>query len=561
MSKSHDVKPFSRALAEAYPVLVRLHQDLDIIKKSHRLLKPREVSHTPDMVSLMSLLPAKARALELLRIYMDYIEPSYLVINKCVFYRQLAGLWPENVTANSPVSANFIAQFLLVMACALSIVDLQEPTAISGMAKARRPQALLWIQESEKWLHDDGPGKSDADHFRVQCLVVLAKKIHHLQHQHCWLATSALVQAAMMAGYNRDPSGHHKISYLAIENRWRLWRTILRLHLEACFALGMPPSVLVNEWDKDPDNIGKAMLDRLYGPSPNPYYVDGPTLLNAEQSLYEPLSLHLQLLVAHAMNDPHLQCTPTYNETLRTSLRELHSILRESTLPSSEQAATHWTQIQPYCQLQICRLELALSAPSPDNGDPASDGIWQAVYDSSFELLGVFLESTHKAEEPHHRQTLLCTMWTPIVQSCKGLLASLPVASNDAHHHKPRSPQARHATTAFDRIEATLAHLEPQAIVDLKRTKDLCHLLTYYAYIRCRLAASALEKARIEKETVDRIAGVSYKIVANHTSSSQFDAGGGPAAQHGLGDGEQGVNFVLDEGFQWDNYLGDFAWS
>lgn len=248
------------------PILSRVRPDLERVKRGLWKRQPlNEPFPDPTTVSLMALLPSRAVVDELIGLYLTYIESTHRILHVPTFLRDVDEFWlkMDNPTI---VSAAFVAQLLLVCACAWNLADMG-----SLQEKSTTPlkcyTAVEWVLHTEKWIDNVHIKRAEITALRLYILLLMAQTSFGMKKSQAWLATGRLVKSAMMAGYHRDPDKYSRISVFNKEMRRRIWMTILELDVQVAIDRGMPPSIQSHDYDTlpalniDDDEIHETSTD------------------------------------------------------------------------------------------------------------------------------------------------------------------------------------------------------------------------------------------------------------------------------------------------------------
>lgn len=298
----------------------------------------------PTTVSLIALLPTKAVADELISLYLTYIESTQRIIHVPTFLRDVEEFW-ASYDNPSIHSAAFVAQLLLILACAWNFADvtsLQEksPTPL------RCYTAVEWVLHAEKWIVNARIKRPEINTLRLYILLITAQNSFGMKRSQAWLATSQMVKSAMMSGYHRDPSKYARISTFNKEMRRRIWMTIVELDLQVAIDRGMPPTVQATDYDTLPPlNINDDELHESTIEAPEDHPIGDATDCSYQTALGE--SLPVRLKACSLMHSPRLSCR--YEEIQRLDwelTRHLSQIptwySAEASDPLTQQKAILW---------------------------------------------------------------------------------------------------------------------------------------------------------------------------------------------------------------------------
>lgn len=259
----------------------------------------------PTTASLVSMLPSRGVLDELVSLYLTYVESTYRIFHVPSLLRELDQLWAMRENPAS-LSAAFVAQVLLILACAWNLADyasLQSKSA--GELKCQT--AIEWTLHAGKWIENLHTKRPELTSMRLSVLLILARNSHGMKRSQAWLTTSTLVRQAMMAGYHRDPSRYTKISIFNKEMRRRIWTTIVELDLQVALDRGMPPSVQSFDYDVSSGlNIFDDELHENTTEIPQGRPLGEITDLSFQSILSRSLPLRLQ--ACSLMHSPRISC-------------------------------------------------------------------------------------------------------------------------------------------------------------------------------------------------------------------------------------------------------------
>jgi hypothetical protein len=243
----------------------------------------------------MRLLPERKVADELLNIYITRFEAMHRILYLPAFLKEYHQQWSCSTT--STIS---LVQILLALAVAMSLQE------IVPCGDLRRETAGTWIDACESWLKTNPvrPPPHSWAMLTTQCLLIIAKRAHHIQMNEFWIATGALMRSAMAAGYHREANQSAKISCFYRELRRRLWATVVELDLQAAMDRGIPPSLREDDFNtRPPMNLDD---DALQQPAREPSTV--PSLDNLTETSFQAIayrSVGVRLRICALINNSH----------------------------------------------------------------------------------------------------------------------------------------------------------------------------------------------------------------------------------------------------------------
>ena len=259
----------------------------------------------PTIESLIALLPSRSVADELIGVYLTYIESLHRIFHVPTFLTELDDFW-RMISTPSAVSAAFVVQLLLVLACAWNLADmgsLQEKSA----TPLKCYTAVEWVLHAEKWIENAHFRRQEITTLRLSILSIMAKNYHGMKRSKAWLATNTLIRQAMLSGYHRDPDQYAQISLFNKEMRRRIWMTMVELDLQVAIDRGMPPAVQAMDYDTLPPlNIDDDEIhqDSTVAPAHRP--ISDITDSSFQTALGR--SLPLRLKACQLMHSPRISC-------------------------------------------------------------------------------------------------------------------------------------------------------------------------------------------------------------------------------------------------------------
>lgn len=339
------------------------HPGLPHVQKELRNMKIK--GHGPDegapidAEALLSFLPQKNIADELVRIYIDFFETSYRILHLPSFWEEYSRFW------SSPHKARpaFIALLLLMLATTNCIRN-SKPSLFRGDSSLGREAATVWIKACDSWLQHQSQKHASLTFFQIHCASLIAKQMNSIKRKRTWTSTGTLLRLAMSAGLHRDAKivnlrhGGPKdiqVSVFDQEMRRRIWATISELELQTALDRGMPAMMRDLIIDCGPPlNIN----DEQFDPSTERLSQSGPTSHYTRSSFLHVshLTWALRLELVSLINAP----------TQELQYEDL--LLYDKRIVQSMDDIPHWSEHESavprmLLQLQLQQLLLLLHRP------------------------------------------------------------------------------------------------------------------------------------------------------------------------------------------------------
>ena len=358
-----DIKSFAEDIRLSNPILSKVRPDLERVKRGLWKRRPlNEPFPDPTTASLIALLPTRGVADELIGLYLTYVESTHRIIHVPTFVRDVDEFWSSSDNP-SIHSAAFVAQLLLILACAWNFADLaalqeKSPTPLHCHT------ALQWVLHAEKWINNAHIKRSDIDALRLHILLITAQNYFGMKRSQAWLATSNLVKSAMMSGYHRDPSKYARISTFNKEMRRRIWITIVELDLQVATDRGMPPSVQPSDYDTLPPlNINDDELHESTLEPPESHPLNKPT--DCSYQTASSRSVAIRLKACSLMHSPRISCRYEEIQRLDWELTRHLSLIpawppAESNDPLTQQKVTLWKALM---EIKLAQSLLSVHTP------------------------------------------------------------------------------------------------------------------------------------------------------------------------------------------------------
>lgn len=290
------------------------HQELGL--KQRELKNAKIKDHSPegnlptDAKALISSLPQKEIADQLVQIYVDNLESTYRVLHLPSFWEEYSIFWAAPQEGR-PV---FAAILLLMLASSYCLKE-RDSSTFRGDSSVERETAILWIRTCDTWLQSQSQKHSTIAIFQTHCLSFIAKQITSIKRKRTWISAGNLLRLALSSGLHRDTtiinlrrsaSSGRQVSPFDQEMRRRIWATISELELQAAFDRGMPAMLRdVVEDCGSPSNLD----DQEFGPSveqiPRSRPISNYTMSSFQHLSRSSWSLRLELI--SLINGPHPQ--------------------------------------------------------------------------------------------------------------------------------------------------------------------------------------------------------------------------------------------------------------
>lgn len=270
------------------------------------------------IASLQDVVPPRGEWDRLVQAYLRTFQTVFGILSVPAFLKDYKAFWQDS----GSVEESFRVTLLLVMSIGSVFCTPQ--------ARQTRTTTLRWINMASTWLSSpEQQAKLEMDHLRIRCLLVLALQIIPVAGEGAnWLSTGTLLRSGMKMGLHLDPETHSiypTSSPSTIEDRRRLWATIVELDLQSSMDCGSVPGVQSDEYDcANPSNIDDDATQEMGGTSGNASKpIDQFTSSSIQVLLAKTLPIRLK--AARCINTLH--ATSSFQETLSLS-RELLAALK-----------------------------------------------------------------------------------------------------------------------------------------------------------------------------------------------------------------------------------------
>ncbi len=307
----------SKDILKTHPILGKLRQDLSAF---HR----ERIAPVSTETDLVSLLPDKADADELVRLYLDHYESVYHIIHVPTFQNEYEKMWSEPLGQARP---HFVALVVLMTATA-RCVRARDPWLYIANSSAERELALAAANVCETWVDTQSMKKVTITDFQVRFLINLVRIVNGSRFKRTWTATGELLRICMAAGLHIDMAplaNSGSTTLLDQEMRRRIWYAVVELELQASLSRGMIStpwpqqsdcSLPLNINDEDSSEDGPSV------PRPHSEFTTASYLSVASETVVLRHSLNT------AFNDARqtisFEDAGRYTEQIRTCLQEIH---------------------------------------------------------------------------------------------------------------------------------------------------------------------------------------------------------------------------------------------
>ncbi|OOQ85036.1 putative C6 transcription factor [Penicillium brasilianum] len=515
-----DIRAFAEEIRLANPILSRVRPDLERVKRGLWKRKPlNEPFPEPTLTSLISLLPARPVVDELIGVYLTYIESTHRIFHVPTFLQEVDEFW-RIMDNPGAVSAGFVVQLLLVLACAWNLADvaiLQEKSATPLKCYI----AVEWVLHAEKWIDNAHIKRLDLTSLRLYILQIMAQNCFGMKRSKAWLATSTLVKQAMLSGYHRDPDKYARISIFNKEMRRRIWMTIVELDLQVAIDRGMPPSVQTLDYDTlpplniDDDEIHEGSIETP---------ADRPLSEITDSSFQCALSrsFALRLKACHLMHSPRVSCRYEEIQRLDWELnRQLSRIPQWTTNDVNDIVAQHKITLWK-ATVETKLAQSLLSIHTPFAIESRREPLFSLSARSRLDAATMIL-STQKRLHETSQSLSLCMLgeWTlqAYISMCQVLHTSDHQNSHSSHpsssvfllHTIPGLPDS-----LLSLVETVLVSLEARFMLVVKGAKDYFFLSTIVALVKAKIWPT--QAAMYKQQVVERILSFAQTLFTRHAN-------------------------------------------
>ncbi|EMC97090.1 hypothetical protein BAUCODRAFT_23474 [Baudoinia panamericana UAMH 10762] len=326
-----EFKVFTRETFDKHPTLHRIRQDMQALED--RTDNAGSTSRPTSGDDLKALLPEKAEADELIKLYLDSYGTIYHIVHMPSFRKEYDDLWEDRAAARP----HFVAVVLLMMGATQCLTTTQ-PWLYFANSSAAREKAVTYIQACDDWLQAQSQKHVTAADFQIRFLLALGRVVSARKYKRAWTDAGTLLRFCMAAGLHRNPELIRKeTSALDKELRRRIWAAVVELELQASFGRGMVCAPWPMQADcPPPSNISDDDIDQPSERLPNPLRIQEFTM-----SSYLAL-VNESVLLRHSINTMlnNIRQTLTFDDAKRFT-EEIQAYLQaipQWTDPRSETA-------------------------------------------------------------------------------------------------------------------------------------------------------------------------------------------------------------------------------
>ncbi|KAL2865875.1 putative C6 transcription factor [Aspergillus lucknowensis] len=514
-----DLRAFAEEIRLSSPHLSALRPDLMRVSRGLWKAQPLSVPvPDTDTASLIALLPSRQVVDELVILFLTHVESTHRILHIPSFLRDLEEFWVHKSTPHLVLPA-FVAQLLLVLACAWNLADLTALELKNG-SSLRCYTAIEWIMYAEKWIENAHIKRSDITVLRLHILLIIAQNSLGMKRSKAWLSTATLVKTAMLAGYHRDPNLYSKISPFNKEMRRRIWTTIVELDLQVSFERGMPPSLQESDYDTAPPlNVNDADLQEAAEELPQERPLEEFTDCSFQVVLTQ--TLHLRLRACTLMHSPRIRCR--YDEILRLDWELNRHLSKIPNWKSAEQGS-----IQMGDKVILTRAMLQnkiglslLSIHTPFAIEASREPLFTPSARARLELVTMILSTQRRLYE-RSGPLSLCNLgdWTvqaycSVCQLLHEVAASHGVNSISLLHTLPGLPES-----LISLVEVALTCLETRLRQVIKGAKEYFFMSTILALVKTKLWPT--QATAYKQEVVERVILFAQTLFSQHANCSHL---------------------------------------
>ncbi|KAJ5692465.1 hypothetical protein N7462_001888 [Penicillium macrosclerotiorum] len=513
-----DIRAFAEEIRTANPILSRLRPDLERVKRGLWKRKPlNEPFPEPTIISLISLLPTRAVADELIGLFLTYIESTHRIFHVPSFLREVDETWAI-LDAPSNVAPSFIVQLLLVLACAWNLANIA-----SLQSKSATPlkcyTAIEWVLHAEKWIDNAHIKRFEISALRLHILLITALNSHGMKRSKAWLSTGLLIKQAMLSGYHRDPSKYARISEFNKEIRRRIWMTIVELDLQVAIDRGMPPSIQTMDYDTLPPlNINDDDIDEDSTEPPEDHPLTEVTDCSFQAALGR--SLAVRLKACHIIHSPRISCR--YEEIQHLDWEVQHHLPR---IPAWAAKEPHDIVVQHKITLWRAMIETKLaqcllSIHTPFAIEARREILFAPSARSGLDA-AVMILLTQKRLHETSQPLSLCMLgeWTlqAYLSVCQAL--HVPDSQNQTPFQSSSYLSLLHTLpglhdSLLSLVETGLISLEGRFLLVVKGAKDYFFLSTIVALVKAKIWPS--QAVVYKQQVVERILSFAQTMFSRH---------------------------------------------
>ncbi|KAJ5769240.1 hypothetical protein N7520_003799 [Penicillium odoratum] len=526
MAQFPDIRSFAEEIRLSNPILSRVRPDLERVKRGLWKRQPlNEPFPDPTAESLIALLPTRAVADELIGLYLTYVESTQRIVHVPTFLREVEEFWSGYDNA-SIQSAAFVAQFLLILACAWNFADL-----LTLQEKSSKPllcyTAVEWVLHAEKWINNARVKRAEINTLRLYILLITAQNFFGMKRSQAWLATSQMVKSAMMSGYHRDPSNYARISMFNKEMRRRIWMTIVELDLQVAIDRGMPPSVQASDYDTLPPlNINDDEIHESTTELPEEHSTGDATDCSYQTAFGQ--SLPIRLKVCSLMNSPRLSCRYEEIQRLDWELTRYLSHIPTWHLAEARDALAQQKVALWKASLEIKLAHSLLSVHTPFAIEARHEALFAPSARSRLDAAVMILSTQRRLHEtsPLLSQCVLgeCTLQA-FISICQALHSESQIAS--ASYPSATFQLASlpgFSDTLISLVESALMALEVRFLLVVKGAKDYFFLSTICALVKAKLWPA--QSIMYKQQVVERVLSFAQTLFFRHGTCEHLGMSG-----------------------------------
>ncbi|RHZ57500.1 uncharacterized protein CDV56_108101 [Aspergillus thermomutatus] len=259
-----EAKDFLRQCAND-PHICRLAKEVQLLQSQLKLSVNSPGSGmedgVPEMQQLWASLPPRGVRDRLVELYTTNFEKTLRILHVPTFLHQHTEFW-EDPDRNGDRFSAFMAQLTAVLSIAHPLEDRQfrqnHESTWDYLQMSAVDIVRTWLQKLSR------KQRTDFATLQTETLVLLARRLRHESSEELWRATGTLVRSAMAMGLHLNLSGKEGLSAFQVENRRRLWITIVEMDVQASIESGMP--VAIPDFDFGPlmpTNVNDADYDEF----------------------------------------------------------------------------------------------------------------------------------------------------------------------------------------------------------------------------------------------------------------------------------------------------------
>lgn len=285
-----------------------------------RVIKARRAPAWPTLPN--PDLPSRETADALVKCYMRTVERLYRIVHIPSFERDYNALWTathdpatgcclSSPTPPSDKDTAFLVQVKLVLA--LGAVTYDQTFTLRSLA-------IRFIYEARTWMAEPKfkARLLSLQSIQTEILLLLAEEQVDIAGDAVWVGAGSLLRRAIHLGAHRDPRSLPRAGLLVTEMRRRLWNTILEINLQFAMSGGVPPGLVLEEFDTlPPGNYDDEDLVTSGEGGESPPKPDG-VWTQTSLAIAMRRTLPVRLKAARALNNVRSTTSAmTYDQTLK----------------------------------------------------------------------------------------------------------------------------------------------------------------------------------------------------------------------------------------------------